>query len=221
SNSGTAVVTATRGDLSGSASIAIPANLASLAITPQAPVITTSVNTQFAATAMYSDIEETFDVTDNVSWTVSNTSVASVDNTLPDKGLLNAFSNSDVTLTVTCGDVSDNNLLEIGDPTIVQSIRFGREDNPFEFEFSGETVVNLEAFARLQTQDEVNITQDVEWTTVRRTTTSLSLSNDTGSKGELTVRGRGSITVRIEYDGDDFDETNSTFNSPTLVINVL
>lgn len=221
SGSGTAVITATRDDLSANANIEISDNLVSLAITPQAPVITTTVNTQFTATAGYSDVTESLDVTDNASWSVSSTSVASIDNTPPDKGLLNAISNSNVTLSVTCGGVSANVALEVGDPSIVESIRFGREDNPFEFDFSGETVVQLNAFARLQTQDEVNITQDVDWITVRRSTTALSLSDDTGSKGELTVSGRGSITVRIEYDGDDFDDTNSTFNTPTLVINVL
>lgn len=225
SNAGAAVVTASRDGISAQTTITIADNLQVLNLSPENPIITTTSTTQFSVTAEYQDVEETPDVTDNASWSVADTSSASVDNTLPGKGALSAISNSNVTLQVTCGGVQTSAVLEVGDPSIVESLSFGREDNPFEFNFPGEELtVTLRAIATLQTQEEVIITEDVDWITESRDTNLLVLSNDSGSKGQLTVRGRGSITVRIEYDVDEFDEfdeVNSTFNTPTLTINVL
>lgn len=225
SNAGSALITASRDDISAQATITVADNLQALNLTPIDPVITPSEVTEFSVNAVYSDSPDTPDVTDNATWSVSDTGNASVDNTLPDKGALTAISTSDITLQVVCGGIETTASFAVGDPSIVESISFGRDDNPFEFEFPGEELtVTLRAIATLQTQTQVTITEDVDWITESRNTDLLVLSNDSGSKGQLTVRGRGTITVRIEYDVDefdDFDEVNSTFNTPTLTINVL
>ncbi len=225
SNTGSAVITATRGSISRQATIAIADNLESLTLLPVSPVLSTSRPTVFSVTAGYNNKDATPDISDNASWVIADTGIASIDNTLPGKGTLNPFANSNTTMTVSCGGQQVVRSLEIGDPSIVESIKFGREDNPFSFDYQGsEIIVQLRAVAVLQTQNEETITEDVDWIVQSRDDgTPITLSNDSGSKGQLTVRGRGSITVRIEYDfdSDRFNEDDSTFNKPTLTINVL
>jgi uncharacterized protein YcfL len=227
SAAGTATITASRGTVSQVVTVTVNDNLQAISISPADPVVTTSSATQFSATAFYSDGAEQADITDNISWSVSNTSIASVDNTLPAKGSVTASSTGSVTLTAICATVDDTAAVQqqvefsIGDPSVVISIEFQR-GNSFNLEYNNnDREIQLNAIANLQDGSTVNINEDVEWTLVRRSTPLLSISNDSGSEGELLIRGVGRITVQVEYDGDRFDEDESTFNIEQITIDVL
>lgn len=225
SNFGSALITASRDNLSGEATIAIAENLQALTLTPDPAdsIITTRARTQFSVTAVYSDTDETPDVTDNVQWSVSDLSRASVDDTLPDKGLFKARVNGDVTLNVSCGDIGLTKLVEVGDPRVVQRIKFEIDEDPFEFDFTDIDTLQLRALAVLETQEEVFITEELDWIIVERENTLLDVSNEEGSKGELTIDGPGSIKITVKYDLDDndlFNEDDSIFSEPTITIRV-
>jgi hypothetical protein len=219
SNAGAAFITAGRDGISDEASITIEDTLDSITLTPVDPVVTTSTGTQFTATASYRDSDVIRDVSDNSTWSVSNTSVAQVDNALPDKGLLNASVNSNVELTVRCGGEEDTVDITIGNPSIATSIGFNR-DSPWDFEFTNQAPIQLQAIATLQTGETVFITDDVDWDIISRTTNAITVNNSS-NKGEVTVNGRGTATIRITYTGSAFDETNSTISPAFLEINVL
>ena len=224
---GDATITATRGTVSQTATVTVNNNLQAIDIIPVAPIVTTSSATQFSATAIYADGAEPADITDNVSWSVSNTSIASVDKTLPDKGSVTASSTGSVMLTAICATVDDTPTIQqqvefsIGDPSVVISIEFQRGNN-FTIEYdNNDREIQLNAIANLQDGSTVNINEDVEWTLVQRSTTLLSISDASGSEGELSIRGVGRITIQVEYDGDQFDEDESTFNIERIIIDVL
>jgi len=160
------------------------------------------------------------DITDNVAWSSSSTSIATVDNTLPVKGQVDAIRNGSVTISAACGSVSDATLtLLAGDPTVVETVFFGRS-SPFDITFNSERQFQLRSFVRLENQQNVEITEDSDWTFVNRGNSQNELNNNDDFKGLLTIRGTGRIVVQVEYTGDAFDETDSTLNTPRLEINV-
>jgi len=224
SGTGTAIISASRGEESdqktGTATIAIADNLQGFTLSPSSPTLTTRASTQFNVSAMYDNVEATPVITDNVLWSVSGNTTAIIDNALPDKGLFTTSTNGDVTLKVKCGSADQDYSFLVGDPAVVERIKFENPDDPFEFNFNGPIVIPLRAFAVLETRVDVEITEEVDWLIVERDSRLLSVSNDAGSRGQLTVDGRGSITVRIRYDLDNnrFDEDASVFNEPTLTI---
>ena len=227
SANGTATITATRGGVTREAILTVKDNLQSIVITPTDPVVTTTSGLQFTATAVYDDVADQPEITDNVSWSVSNTSIARVDNTLPGKGTVTASTTGEVTLTAVCSEsaalVEEEVRFSVGDPSIVISIEFQR-GNTFNLEYEGiERTIQLNAMANLQDGTSVNINEDVNWSLVRRDTPLLSISNSDGSEGELTIRGTGRITIEIEYDTDSdrFDEDDSTFNTERITIDVF
>src|SRR5579872_6999720 len=83
---GAVSVTAAMGGVSGSASVTIAPKLVSIAITPATQTIAASTKLQFVATGTYSD-NSTQAITGSVSWSSSNSAVASISDTTPTKGL--------------------------------------------------------------------------------------------------------------------------------------
>jgi uncharacterized protein YjdB len=101
---GTVSVTATSGTISGSTSVTITvANLRSIAITPSSASITASQTQQFTATGTL-DNGSTVDITDAVTWSSSNTSVATIDSS----GLATAQGTGTTSIVATSGSVTGN-----------------------------------------------------------------------------------------------------------------
>lgn len=216
SSSGQLQVTASRNNVTVDPvfSLEILDNLTAFEIPEPAGTLTTSNDLQLSAQATYSD-GTTADITDNASWSVSDTTVATIDNTLPSKGLLDASQTGSLSVSSTCGGISGSLSLLSGDPTVAETISFVR-DNPFEFTFDQTITLNLQARIVLQTKQEVDITEDSIWTLTQPGNSRNSLSNSVGSKGQLTIRGVGTVRVRVQYDGDEYED--STLNAPVLEI---
>lgn len=179
-------------------------NLNRVAIDVPTGILTISNDLQLSAQATYED-GTTADITDNVSWSVNATNIATIGNSLSSKGLLNASQTGSVTVSAVCGGVPAEMLTVLsGDPTVIESISFNRNSGD-SFPFSLTTTINLRATAQLQTQQSENITEDSNWTLIERGDSQNELNNRAGSKGELTIRGVGTIRVQVEYTGDKFD----------------
>lgn len=226
SSAGTVTISATRGEVVSDPplSLTVLDNLASISIPENTATLTTSNSVQLSALATYTDPESpatpATDITDNVAWSSSSTSIATVDNTLPDKGQVDAIRNGSVTISAACGNVPDATLdLLAGDPTVVETVYFSRS-SPFDITFNSERQIQLRSFVRLENQQEVEITEDSDWTFVNQGNSQNELNNNDDFKGLLTIRGTGRIVVQVEYTGDAFDETDSTLNTPRLEINV-
>jgi trimeric autotransporter adhesin len=103
--SGAVSVTASMGAVSGSASVTIAPKLVSIAITPASRTIAASTKKQFIATGTYSD-NSTQPITGSVSWSSSNTGVATISDTVPTKGLALGVSAGTTNITATSGTIT-------------------------------------------------------------------------------------------------------------------
>ena len=111
---GSTTITATSGSVSGSTSLAVtPTTLSSISVTPANPSIPMGVTKQFAARGIYSD-GTSRDITTQVTWSSSNTSVATVNSS----GLATAVAAGTATITATSGSISGSTTLTVTSATL-------------------------------------------------------------------------------------------------------
>jgi uncharacterized protein YjdB len=101
---------------SGKSSTPPPPTLVSIAITPGNQTIAPSTEQQFIATGTYSD-QSTQNVTGAVTWSSSNTAVATVGNSSPTNGLATAVAKGSATITATSGTISATATLNVTSAT--------------------------------------------------------------------------------------------------------
>ena len=118
--SGQCSVAAKIGTIGGSLPITITPALVSIAVTPANPSIAISTSEQFIATGTYSD-NSTQNLTSQVTWASSSSSVATISKTAPTMGLASAVSAGTTTISATLGSVSGNTLLTVTSvtPTLI------------------------------------------------------------------------------------------------------
>ncbi|TSK07987.1 MAG: DUF3443 family protein [Geobacter sp.] len=85
-------------------------SLTLITITPGVSTLAVGTTTQLTATGTYSD-NSARDITNEVTWSSSATSTATVNNTPGSKGLVTVISQGAVTITASLGDVSDSTTL--------------------------------------------------------------------------------------------------------------
>jgi uncharacterized protein YjdB len=113
---GSTSITATSGDVSGSTTLTVtPATLVSIAITPTNPSIAQGTTRQFTATGTYSD-STTQNLTTTVTWSSSNTGIATISNAAGSKGLATSVAAGSTTITATSGSVSGTTSLTVTAP---------------------------------------------------------------------------------------------------------
>jgi trimeric autotransporter adhesin len=101
---GTVTVTAALDDLSGATSVTITiANLASIAVTPNNASILSDGSQQFTAIGTL-DNGSTVNITDEVTWNSSDTSVATINSS----GLATAVATGTTNITATSGSITSN-----------------------------------------------------------------------------------------------------------------
>lgn len=96
-----------------------PPTLASLAITPANPSIAAGQNQQFSVQGTFSDASKK-DLTSSVSWTSSNTAVA----TVSASGMAAALAQGASTIGAASGSVSTSTTLTVGPPNVVSIALF-------------------------------------------------------------------------------------------------
>lgn len=92
--------------------------LVSIDVTPTNPTIAAGTNQQFVATGTYED-GTTADITSSVTWSTSNTGIATESNTSGSKGRALGVSAGVVTVTATSGSVSGNTDLTVTPATLL------------------------------------------------------------------------------------------------------
>ncbi len=100
---GSTVITVTLGNVSATTTLTVnPATLSFISLTPLIPSISVGVKEQLMATATYYD-GTCFDVTQQVTWSSSDPSVATISRT----GLITAVAPGTVTITAASGNISE------------------------------------------------------------------------------------------------------------------
>jgi hypothetical protein len=114
-STGSAAIKATSGSVSGSASLTVnPATLVLLAVTPENPGIGKGSKQQFTATGTFSD-GTTQNLTAAVTWSSSNTGVATISNAAGSNGLATSVATGATTIKAVSGAVSDTTTLSVTD----------------------------------------------------------------------------------------------------------
>ncbi len=153
---GTDTMTATSGSIVGSTLLTVnPPQLVSLAVTPVNSTIAQGSTQQFTATGTYSD-GSTQDLTTAVTWTSSNSAVASINSS----GLANGVFGGNSTITVASGSVTNSTTLTVTSVVALVSITI----TPFPATVGLSNTVQLTATGKYSDGSTQNLTSIATWT---------------------------------------------------------
>ena len=189
SEMGSTAISATLDSITGSTDLTVTsAVLVSIQVTPTNPGLAKGTTRQFTATGIYSD-HSTQDLTKQVTWSTSNTSVASVSNAAGSNGLATALAvGTACRLALTLGYVSGTTTLDVTAATLVAI-----EVNPADTSIAKGTTRQFVAtgiYTDASTQD---LTKQVTWNSSNIAV--ASISNAAGSNGLASALGVGPATI--------------------------
>jgi uncharacterized protein YjdB len=186
--SGSATITATSGGISASTTVTVtPAELISIAVTPASPNITTGYQQQFTATGTYSD-NSSQNVTTSVTWSSSNTSVATISNVAGSNGLASALGSGSATITATAGGISGSTIVTVT-PAVLISIAV----TPASPNITTGYQQQFTATGTYSDNSSQNITTSVTWSSSN--TSVATISNAAGSNGLAAAAGGGATII--------------------------
>ncbi len=185
---GSVTITATLGTILGSTGLTVtPAALVSIALIPANPSIANGTGQQFAATGTYTD-HSTQPLTNSVSWSSSDTTVASISNASGSRGLASSAGQGTAVITATLGSISGSTGLTVTAATLV-SIAI----TPLSPSITDGTTQQFTATGTYTDNSMQNLTASVTWTS--SDTTIASISNAAGSSGLATAAGVGTTSI--------------------------
>ncbi len=118
---GTTTIKAVSGSISASTTLTVTAaTLVSIGISPIDPIIAKGTNRQFTATGNYSD-HTTQNLTNSVTWSSSNTSIATISNAAGSNGVATGVALGSTTIKAVSGTVSGTTTLTIVDRSAILS----------------------------------------------------------------------------------------------------
>ncbi|HYD16722.1 MAG TPA: beta-propeller fold lactonase family protein [Candidatus Nanoarchaeia archaeon] len=185
---GTTVISATSGGVTGSVTLTVTApELTAIQVNPANPSIALGRNQQFAATGTYTD-NQTRALT-NVTWTSSDTSVATVDGS----GLAHSTHTGTTTITATLGTISAGTVLTVSAPVLdaiaitpdIVNVKLGKVQ---QFTATG-------TYSDGSTRD---LTADVQWSSSDPVT--VTLASSTARKGSALAAAAGAADVTATLD---------------------
>lgn len=208
---GTAVISATLGSVSGTANLTInAATLVSIAITPSDFLGGINSNYQMTATGTYSDAS-TSNITSLVTWSSSNTAVATISNLMATKGLLttqNIAGYQQVTVTAALGAVNGTTPFGVNNSAINAIVV-----KPTVTITPGSTY-NMQAWGNTVDGGSIDITNFAVWSSA--TTAAVTVSNSPGNKGVVTGVAAGTSVVTASYNAISGTRTVTVGAVPTM-----
>ena len=206
---GSTKITAMVGSVTGLTNLTVsPASLVSIAVTPPTPIIAKGLSPQFTATGTYTD-NSTHNLTTQVTWSSSNTSVATVSNASGFDGLGTALGIGNATITAALGAVSGSTVVTVTAATLV-SIGV----TPASAILAKGTSTSFTATGVYTDNSTQNLTSSVTWTS--SDTTIATISNAQGSNGLALALATGSVTVTASLSSVS-GATSLTVTPATLV----
>ena len=187
---GTSTISASSNGISGSTVLTVTAAvLQSIAVAPVDPSVAKGLTVQFTATGTYSD-SSTQDLTSQVTWVSSDTTIASITS----GGLATAASPGTSTITASLGGISGTSLLTVTD-AVLQMLTIDPNGPSVP---AGETVqfTATGTYSDNSTQD---LTTQVTWDSTP--TSVATISNSAGSQGLATGVAMGMATISAALGG--------------------
>lgn len=188
---GSVTISASLDGVRGSASLSVTAaTLTAIDVTPANPSIANGNTESFTATGIFSD--GTYqDITTDVSWSSSNTNIATISNTAGSEGLATSHAVGSTTITATKGVVSGATNLQVS-AAILTSISV-TPTNPSTSIFTTQQFSATGIYSDNTSQD---ITDQVTWSTGSAAIAIASNASD--SKGLVLGRGVGTTSVMAQ-----------------------
>jgi hypothetical protein len=191
---GQTTVTATSGAISGNTTLNVTtATLVSIQVTPANPGIPNGLTEQFTATGHYTDASQQ-NLTTMVTWTSSNTNIASISNAAGSQGLASSTAVGQTMITATSGTVSGTTTLTVG--TKVLTLITVTPANPT---VSDGLTQQFTATGTYSDSTQQNLTSQVTW--MSSNTNVMSISNAAGSQGLATALAIGQTTISATFGG--------------------
>lgn len=163
-------------------------DLVSLEVTPADPTIERGVQQQFTATGIFSDNSRR-DLTNDVTWSSSEESVATISNESGSKGLAAGIAAGTTTIVATSGNIAATTSLNVTSVVLV-SITV----TPANISVGYNTTVQYTATGHYSDNTTADITELVIWSSSEPSI--ATISNEPGSKGLATTDGiTGSTTI--------------------------
>jgi trimeric autotransporter adhesin len=206
---GSLAITAASGSVSGSTSLTVtPAALVSIALIPANPGIANGTQQQFAATGTYTDTS-THDVTAVVTWSTSDTTVATISNASGSNGLATSIGQGSVMITATLGTIAGVTGLTVTPAALVSIAVI-----PANASIANGTGQQFAATGTYTDSSTQPLTTAVNWSS--SDTTVASISNASGSNGLASSAGQGAATITATL-GTISGSTGLTVTAATLV----
>ena len=206
---GSVAITAASGSVSGSTNLTVtPAALVSIALIPANPSIANGTQQQFAASGTYTDTS-THDVTAVVTWSASDTTVATISNASGSNGLATSVGQGSVTITATLGTIAGATGLTVTPAALVSIAVI-----PANASIANGTAQQFAATGTYTDNSTQPLTTAVNWSS--SDTTVASISNASGSNGLASSTGQGAATITATL-GTISGSTGLTVTAATLV----
>jgi trimeric autotransporter adhesin len=206
---GSTEIMASLGRIAGSASLVVtPAVLVAIDVTPANPSIASGLTDALRASGVYSD-NSVHDITNAVTWSSSNSAVASVTNASGSSGLTTAQSPGSSTITASLDGVSGSTMLTVTTATLV-SIGV----TPTNSSIAKGLTAALKATGIYTDNSTHDLTTAVVWSS--STPAVATVANSSGSNGVATALGVGSTQITATL-GNLSGATMLTVSAATLV----
>ena len=206
---GSVAIIAASGSVSGSTNLTVtPAALVSIALIPANPSIANGTQQQFAASGTYTDTS-THDVTAVVTWSASDTTVATISNASGSNGLATSVGQGSVTITATLGTIAGATGLTVTPAALVSIAVI-----PANASIANGTGQQFAATGTYTDNSTQPLTTAVNWSS--SDTTVASISNASGSNGLASSTGQGAATITATL-GTISGSTGLTVTAATLV----
>ena len=189
---GDATITATLGDIVGSATFHVSdAVLTSIAVTPINPSVPLGLTQAFTATGTFTD-NTTLDLTTEVTWASSDATVAQISNA-DDHGVATTLAKGTTDITATLGDVVGKTTLTVTDVAL-QSLAITPVNPSVPFRLT-QAFTATGTFSDKTTRD---MTADVTWSSSDIAV--AQISNADGSHGVAAGVKKGEVTITARLD---------------------
>jgi uncharacterized protein YjdB len=211
---GTVTITATSGGKSGTVNLTIvDAPLSTIEVTPAQPSIPAASTQQFKASGTYSDGTKR-DITADVSWTSSVSTVATISGAAGSNGLAAAKAKGTSTITATLGAIKGTTVLTVTDALLV-SITV----TPAKPVIAKGTTIALVATGTYADNTTKDVTADATWTTSAPAV--ATVSNAVGSDGLVNGVTAGTAVITAVLGGQggavSLKVTNAALSSIAII----
>ncbi len=165
------------------------ATLVSIIVTPANPSVQPTANEQFLASGMFSD-GTAQDLTTSVTWSSSNTAVATISNSVGTQGLATTVAQGTTTITAASGSVTGQTILTV---TTSASTLSSISVTPVNPSVPFGLTEQFTATGTFNDGSTKNLTTTVMWSS--STTTVATISNSAGTQGLATTVAQGTTTI--------------------------